>query len=125
MAAASGGRRQSRSHDSTAGAFSLPLTPAQLTIPVPFEVPGGIPLPSEILPPPVLPPNINPLTIPRNPYPGRPKCVKEWAEATQDCLDLWADGQLGTDDYRGMGKTLHECIMGRVSEDCGGNRLDA
>jgi hypothetical protein len=110
--------------DSTAGALSLPLTPAQLTIPVPFEVPGGIPLPSEILPPPILPPNINPLTIPRNPYPGRRKCVKEWAEATQDCLDLWADGQLGTDDYRGMGKTLHECIMGRVSQDCGGNRLD-
>lgn len=115
----------SASSDPAAGNESAPLLPIQLTIPVPFELPGGIPFPSEILPPPLLPPNINPLTIPRNPYPGRPKCVKEWAEATQDCLDLWADGQLGTDDYRGMGKTLHECIMGRVSEDCGGNRLDA
>jgi hypothetical protein len=110
---------------SVAWESSAPLIPVQLTIPVPFEVPGGIPFPSEILPPPVLPPNISPLTIPRNPNPGRPKCVKEWAEATQDCLDLWADGQLGRGDYRGMGNTLHECIMGRVSEDCGGNRLDA
>ncbi len=115
----------SASSDSAAGNERAPLLPIQLTIPVPFELPGGISFPSEILPPPLLPPNINPLTIPRNPYPGRPKCVREWAEATQDCLDLWADGQLGTDDYRGMGKTLHECIIGRVSEDCGGNRLDA
>jgi len=110
---------------STAGNLSAPLIPVQLTIPVPLEVPGGIPFPSEILPPPFLPPNINPLTIPGNPYPGRPKCVKEWAEATEECLDLWADGQLGGGDYWGMGKTLHDCIVGRVSEDCGGNRLDA
>jgi hypothetical protein len=110
---------------SLTGESNPPLIPAELTIPVPFEVPGGILFPSEILPPPVLTPNISPLTIPRNPYPGRPKCVKEWAEATQDCLDLWADGQLGRGASRGMGKTLHQCIMGRVSEDCGGNRLDA
>jgi hypothetical protein len=107
------------------GDSSAPVIPVQLTIPVPLDVPGGIPFPSEILPPPVLPPNVSPITIPRNPYPGRPKCVKEWAQATQDCLDLWADGQLGRGNYRGMGKTLRECIMGRVSEDCGGNRLDA
>jgi hypothetical protein len=64
------------------------------------------------------------------PYPtkslsGTAECVKEWAEATEDCLKLWADGLLGTDDYRGMGRTPAECIMGRVSENCGGNRLDA
>jgi hypothetical protein len=111
--------------DAAASGPNMLLTPVQLTIPVPLELPGGIPFPSEVLPPPVLPPNISPITIPRNPYPGRPKCVKEWAEATQDCLDLWADGQLGRGDYWGMGNTLHECIMGRVSEDCGGNRLDA
>lgn len=103
----------------------ISFTPANATtLPIPFEIPG-IPLPSEIAPGPILPPNVNPLHIPRNPYPGRPKCVQEWAQATSDCLDLWADGLLGTDDYRGMGNTVAECIMGRVSEDCGGNRLDA
>ncbi len=101
------------------------LTPAQLTLPLPFESPIQIPFSSEILPPPVLPPNISPLHIPRNPYPRRPKCVKEWAEATEDCLELWTNGQLGRGDYRGMGKTVAECIMGRVSQDCGGNRYDA
>jgi hypothetical protein len=103
----------------------IPLTPASATtIPIPLEIPG-FSLPSEIAPGPILPPDVNPLHIPRNPYPGRPKCVQEWAQATRDCLDLWADGLLGTDDYRGMGDTPADCIMGRVSEDCGGNRLDA
>lgn len=100
------------------------LLPAQLTIPAPFEIPG-IPLPSEVLPAPVLPPNISPLHIPRNPYPGRRKCVKEWADAKRDCLELWMSGLLGKDDYRGMGRTVAECMMGRVSQDCGGNRFDA
>lgn len=102
---------------------NLLLIPAQVTIP--FELPGETPFPSEVLPPPALPPNVSPLTIPRNPYPGRPKCVKEWAEATEDCLDLWANGLFGNDRYRGMGRTIAECIMGRVSQDCGGNRWDA
>lgn len=47
-----------------------------------------------------------------------------WAEATEYCLDLWADGLLGKGDHRGMGKTPYECIMGQVSQDCGGNRVD-
>lgn len=100
------------------------LLPAQLTIPAPFEIPE-IPLPSEVLPAPLLPPNISPLHIPQNPYPGRPRCVKEWADAKEDCLALWTDGLLGKDRYRGMGRTVAECMMGRVSQDCGGNRHDA
>jgi hypothetical protein len=109
------------------GEANLPLIPTQgaTTLPIPFRLPGQIPFPSEVLPPPVIAPNINPLTIPRNPYPERPRCVREWEEATKDCLDLWSDGLLGTDNYRGMGRTVGECIMGRVSEYCGGNRLDA
>ena len=104
----------------------IPFTVANATIlPFPRVIPGEIPLPSEIVPAPMLPPNVNPIHIPRNPYPGRPKCVREWAQAKSDCLDLWANGLLGTDDYRGMGDTLADCMMGRVSEDCGGNRLDA
>jgi hypothetical protein len=100
------------------------LLPVQLTIPAPFEIPE-IPLPSEVLPAPFLPPNISPLHIPQNPYPRRRKCVKEWAEAKRDCLELLMSGQLGSDRYRGMGQTIAECMMGRVSQDCGGNRYDA
>lgn len=115
--------------DSPTEEHSAPLIPAQLTLPAPFDwvVPREAPLPwpSEIAPAPFAPPNNNPITIPRNPYPGRPKCVKEWATATRDCLDLWSDGQLGRDYIRGMGTTISECIMGRVSQDCGGNRVDA
>jgi hypothetical protein len=107
-------------------ADQIPFTPANATaLPLPRIIPGQIPFPSEITPGPLLPPNVNPIHIPRNPYPGRSKCVKEWAEATEDCVNLWAKGLLGTDNYRGMGRTIAECIMGRVSEDCGGNRLDA
>jgi hypothetical protein len=110
----------------TSSEANSPVIPAQgtITAPWPLELPGRIPLPSEVLPPPAIAPNINPITIPRNPYPGRPKCVREWAEATEDCLKLWEKGLLGTDDYRGMGRTVAECIMGRVSQDCGGNRWD-
>jgi len=111
----------------TGSEANSPVVPAQgtLTAPWPLELPGRIPLPSEVLPPPAIAPNINPLTIPRNPFPGRPRCVREWAEATEDCLNLWAKGLLGTDHYRHMGRTVAECIMGRVSQDCGGNRWDA
>jgi len=106
--------------DSGAGEPSAPVIPAQITIPVPFELPGGIPFPSEIMPPPVIP-NINPRDLPRNPYPDRPECEQEWSEATSFCLRLMQGNKLGRGDYRGMGKTLSECIMGQVSEDCGGN----
>lgn len=108
---------------------NAPVIPTQLTLPVPFDwvVPRGapVPWPSEITPAPFTPPNANPITIPRNPYPGRPKCVAEWAEATEYCIDLWTSGQMGKDYNRGQGRTVSECIMGRVSQDCGGNRVDA
>jgi len=108
---------------------NAPVVPAQLTLPVPFDwvVPrdAPVPWPSEITPAPFAPPNTNPITIPRNPYRGRPKCVAEWAEATEYCIDLWTSGQMGKDYNRGQGRTVSECIMGRVSQDCGGNRVDA
>jgi len=107
------------SDDSTDAAQNAPVIPAQITIPVPFELPG-VPFPSEILPPPVIP-NINPRDLPRNPYPDRPECEQEWAEATEYCLSLKARNLLGRGDYRGSGRTLSQCIMGRVSQDCGGN----
>src|SRR5579883_3493467 len=114
----------STSTDTSLAEQSPKIVPVQLTLPAPIEIPSEIPFPPEILRPPILPPNISPLHIPRNPYPRRSKCVKEWADATEDCLELWTNGQLGRGDYRGMGKTVAECIMGRVSQDCGGNRYD-
>ena len=115
--------------DSPTEEHSAPLIPAQLTLPAPFDwvVPRGSPFPwpSEIAPAPFAPPNVNPITIPRNPYPGRPRCVTEWADATEYCLRLWEDDQLGRDYIRGQGKTVAQCIMGRVSQDCGGNAVDA
>ena len=106
------------SDDSTAAEQNAPVIPAQITIPVPFELPGGIPFPSEIIPPPVIP-NINPREL-RNPYPDRPGCEEEWAEALKYCDNLRRRGLLGKDGYRGMGD-FYQCVMGQVSERCGGS----
>jgi len=91
--------------------------PAQLTIPAPLELPGGIPFPSEIVPPPVIP-DIYPREL-RNPYPDRAGCDEEWADAIKYCDDLRRKGLLRTDKYRGMGG-YYQCVMGNVSERCGG-----
>jgi hypothetical protein len=94
--------------------IAIPAPPIEMPIPIP------LPLPSEIVPP-LIAPNILPRSLPQNPYPSRPECVKEWREATEYCLRLRDRGQLGRGDYRGMGQTLRDCIMGQVSERCGGN----
>jgi len=49
---------------------------AQIAIPAPFELPGWIPLPSEIVPPPVIP-DIYARRELRNPYPNRPECEEQ------------------------------------------------
>lgn len=100
-------------------------TQAQVTIPFPLDIPapGTIPFPFEILPPPLVAPNILPRSLPQNPYPGRPECVKEWQEAFSFCWDLKTRGQLGRGNYGGMGRTLRDCILGQVSESCGGNAV--
>jgi hypothetical protein len=100
-----------------------PVTQAQVTIPFPLELPapGAIPFPWEMVPPPIVAPNILPRELPTNPYPNRRKCVKEWEEARKYCQDLKDRGLLGVGDYRGMGKTVAQCMRGQVSEDCGGN----
>jgi hypothetical protein len=102
---------------------SAQVVPAQLAIPLPLE--EAIPFPSEIVPLPPAIPNINPRDVPRNPYPDRPECAEEWAEATRYCKELLDKKLLGADGYRGMGKFLYQCIMGLVSERCGGNSTGA
>jgi hypothetical protein len=106
------------SEESVATQPRAPVIPAQITIPVPFELPGGIPFPSEIGPPPAI---IYPRE-PRNPYPDRPECEQEWADAIKDCEELRRKGLLGRDGYRGMGN-FYQCVRGRVSQSCGGNSV--
>jgi hypothetical protein len=95
---------------------SAPVIPAQITIPVPFDFPIP-PFPSEILPPPAIP-DIYPREL-RNPYPDRAGCDEEWADAIKYCDNLRRQGLLRTDKYRGMGD-YYQCVMGNVSERCGG-----
>ncbi|THD44167.1 MAG: hypothetical protein E7774_11070 [Bradyrhizobium sp.] len=110
--------------DTDASRADASRTQAQLTLPVPLDVPLIEPFspPSEIVPPIVLP-NTLPRSLPQNPYPSRPKCRKEWAEAEEYCRGLSEKGLLGKGDYRGMGKTVEQCMRGRVSQDCGGNGM--
>lgn len=92
--------------------------------PIELPAPVPLPLPSEIVPP-LVAPNIAPRSLPQNPYPGRPECVKEWQEAFQFCWGLKTKRQLGAGDYRGMGRTMRDCMMGQVSESCGGDATGA
>jgi hypothetical protein len=93
--------------------------PAQITIPVPFELPG-IPVPSEIVPAPVIP-DINPRSQLRNPFPDRPECEEEWAHALEYCGRLMGSGRMGKEGSRGFGRTFMKCVLGMVREDCGGS----
>jgi len=108
------------SGDSATGEQSAPVIPAQITIPVPFELPGGIPFPSEIVPPPALP-DIYPRSGLRNPFPDRPECEEEWAHALEYCQGLIENKRMGKDGYRGFGRAFQQCVLGMVREDCGGN----
>ncbi len=98
---------------------SPPVITAQAgTLVVPRYAP--IPFPTEIPPIPLVPPDIHPRDLPKNRYPDRPGCEEEWAEAEDYCRGLLAKGLLGKGDHRGMGKFVYQCILGQVSERCGG-----
>jgi hypothetical protein len=107
------------SEDAAAGEARPPVIPAQITIPVPFELPG-IQLPSEIVPPLGIP-NINPRSNLRNPYPDREGCDEEWAHALEYCHGLLDSKRMGKDGSRGFGNTFQQCVLGMVSERCGGS----
>jgi hypothetical protein len=108
------------SGDSLAGEPGAQVIPAQITIPVPFELPGTIPFPSEILPPPAIP-DIHPRSNLRNPYPDREGCDEEWAHALEYCHGLLDSKRMGKDGSRGFGNTFQQCVLGMVSERCGGS----
>jgi hypothetical protein len=114
-----GGQFAPADGDGAAGEARASIIPAQISIP--FDVPETIPfpLPSEIVPPLATP--ALPRSLPQNPYPSRPECVKEWQDAFEFCWGLKTKGQLGRGAYRGMGRTMRDCMLGQVSESCGGN----
>jgi hypothetical protein len=94
--------------DTQVGGMAIPMG-------IPLEEPLVEPLPTEIVPPPISGP------IRRNPYPSRPECVKEWAEADARCRDLADRGLLGKPPYKGHGDAYDQCVRGQVTEACGGN----
>jgi len=106
--------------NSGTGGPSAPVTPVQLTIPVPLELPGGIPFPSEIVPPPAIP-DIYPRGELRNPFPDRPECEEEWVHAIEYCKELMRSGKMGKDGSRGFGRAFSQCVLGMVRQDCGGS----
>lgn len=115
----------------------LPVVPTQaVPMPLPWgplirpgirPLPPGVirPMPPEIAPPLDIPGSVPREGIPQNPYPDRPECADEWDEAYRFCKRLKDQGLLGRGDYRGAGKNMWECMMGRVSENCGGNAIGA
>jgi hypothetical protein len=91
--------------------FEIPLPPTEVT-PFPFALPGAA-----LQPPPLV-----------NPYPNKRKCVEEWAEAEAFCRKMESEGKLvpgprgkRTRGYSGFGKDYNSCVLGQVSEECGGN----
>jgi hypothetical protein len=109
------------SDSANSNARAIPVQSPTITAPFDFALPRTFQLPSEIAPAVPSFPTINPRAAPKNPYPDRPECEEEWAEAIQYCGKLELRGLLGKGDYRGMGRTFRECVMGQVSEACGGN----
>ena len=100
-----------------ASASSSLLTPAQGTIIEPFEMIRPIPLPEEV-PYPLIVPRVRPPRV--NPYPRRGKCVEEWEAAYKFC-DEQLKQRAFKPGYRGFGRNYERCVLGQVSEECGGN----
>src|SRR5262249_24034540 len=110
----------------TPGSNSL-LVPAQMAPVMPWARPA--PLPWTLPPPPT---EISPfLDLPgdtldpgkplRNPFPRNERCVEEWDHAFEYCDDLEKKGLLGKGDHKESGRTYRQCVLGQVSEECGGS----
>jgi hypothetical protein len=58
------------------------------------------------------------------------ECRREWAEAREECAKAFASGWrgvYGSEAYKKPGAgawTVHDCARGRVSQRCGGNRVE-
>jgi RHS repeat-associated protein len=52
-------------------------------------------------------------------------CDKQWQDARNYCIDLYADGYRPRPGGKGVGgMNLEQCIAGQVTEVCGGNRVE-
>ena len=52
-------------------------------------------------------------------------CDKQWQDARNYCIDLYADGYRPRPSGKGVGgMNLEQCIAGQVTEACGGNRVE-
>jgi hypothetical protein len=101
---------------------------SQLTIPwdLPADIPFDIPeIPSEITPAPLDFPGaqFHPAgPLPTNPHPDDPECEQEWADAFRFCDRMYREGKLGP--RSGFGRDMQRCLLGQISERCGGNPVD-
>ena len=80
-----------------------------------------MPPPTDLVGPTVIP-TAQPFRA-QNPYPNKPKCVEEWAAAMKFCQEMLRKGKLGKKGARpaGYGANFNKCLLGQVSEECGGN----
>ncbi len=107
------------------------LIPVQaIPMPIPIPAPFEFPLPPTEISPFLDIPNTNLLRPPLvNPYPRKKKCATEWDKAYDFCEDKEANGQLGPDasgsGWGGFGQDFESCVLGQVSEECGGRGTKA
>ena len=97
--------------DTTAPEF-FPAPPGELFPPVPGELPVPFDQPFQY--------------APKRGSGGRPRdpeCDKEWADAARTCADHMTDLLEGK-EVGDFGLSYQECLMGQVSERCGGNPVD-
>jgi hypothetical protein len=103
----------------------LSLIPVQVTIPwdfpadIPWRIPGA---PTEITPLPFDFPGAERKRppLPTNPFRRDPECAEEWAAAYKYCYKMQGEGKFRP-GYSGPGKDMRSCLLGQVSERCGGN----
>ena len=120
-----GSERSPPATEAQSGARNPALIPAQLTIPwdLPADIPGEIPgMPTEITPIPFDFPGAERKQppLPTNPFPRDPECAEEWAAAYDYCDRMEKEGKFRP-GYSAPGKDYRSCLLGQVSERCGGN----
>ena len=96
--------------------FPEPLFP-DIIRPAPSPaIPRPMPTPGDILP-------YDSRPSLENPYPDDPECEEEWAFAREFCKsELARQGK--RPDNRGFGNLYSQCVMGQVTERCGGNPVE-
>jgi len=115
------GGRGSRQNDRNIIPVQAVPAPMPLPFPIPFEFPVS---PTEISPFLDIPNGEFRDPIPTNPYPDDPDCAVQWAHAHEFCNKKLDNKELRP-GYSGWGKNFVRCVMGMVSQACGGNATGA